>query len=509
MNILVGANEAGKSTVLESIALALSGRLNGKRASDELNPFWFNVKASNAFFDAHAAGQAPNLPEIDIELYLSVGTAGAERLRGINNTKAEDCPGLRLRVVPDPEQVTEISTYLAERGLPRLIPTDLYIIEWRSFANEILTRQPIGLGHTAINIGATRGSSQIDYKLRQLLHDFVTPAESVQIALQYRRARASITDGVLKDVDRRIAEDGGAFGVGLQMDQSANSHWETTVTPHIDNIPFALLGQGKQIATRVALAMSKATDRNQIVLIEEPEMNLTHSSLQVLLSQITTLANGRQLFVTTHSSFVLNRLGFDDLFLLGENGLQSLSAETVSTETIRYFQLQSGFDTLRLVLAEQTVIVEGPSDEMVFNAAFMTVHGFEPREVGIDVVALGTRGKRSLELAQALNKRVVVIRDNDDRAPSHWREAAAEYLQPGRREMFVGEQAGGRTLEVQIANCNDEDILRLVLGLQPGSDVVDFMLNNKTEAAWKLATTAESIVWPSYILDAVEFVHAG
>ena len=39
-NLIVGAKESGKSTLLEAIALALTGRVNGRRASEELNPYW-------------------------------------------------------------------------------------------------------------------------------------------------------------------------------------------------------------------------------------------------------------------------------------------------------------------------------------------------------------------------------------------------------------------------------------------------------------------------------------
>ena len=41
-NLIVGANESGKSTLMEAVALALTGRINGRSASEELNPHWFN-----------------------------------------------------------------------------------------------------------------------------------------------------------------------------------------------------------------------------------------------------------------------------------------------------------------------------------------------------------------------------------------------------------------------------------------------------------------------------------
>ena len=42
LNILVGDNEAGKSTILEAINLSLTGMLNGKSIWNELSQYLFN-----------------------------------------------------------------------------------------------------------------------------------------------------------------------------------------------------------------------------------------------------------------------------------------------------------------------------------------------------------------------------------------------------------------------------------------------------------------------------------
>ena len=39
LNLIAGANESGKSTLMEAITLALTGRINGRWASEELNPY--------------------------------------------------------------------------------------------------------------------------------------------------------------------------------------------------------------------------------------------------------------------------------------------------------------------------------------------------------------------------------------------------------------------------------------------------------------------------------------
>lgn len=227
-----------------------------------------------------------------------------------------------------------------------------------------------------------------------------------------------------------------------------------------------------------------------------------------LLERIGDLAGDRQVFVTTHSPYVLNRLGLDKLRLMHEARVVPLMS-SISADTIKYFKKQSGFDTLRLAIATKAVIVEGPSDEMIFNRAFEEKTGFSPRALGVDVIALGTRGKRALELAKALDKKIAVIRDNDGKAPSHWIADAGKLIETGKREMFIGQNVLHPTLEPQITAINNHLALRSILGLSKDKDVLVYMSKNKTEAAWKISSSTKLVVWPKYIHDAIDFVHAG
>ncbi|KIL41923.1 hypothetical protein SD70_03280 [Gordoniibacillus kamchatkensis] len=50
VNIIVRDNEAGKSTILEAIHLALTGMYNGKYLKNELTQYLFNNDVLNSFF---------------------------------------------------------------------------------------------------------------------------------------------------------------------------------------------------------------------------------------------------------------------------------------------------------------------------------------------------------------------------------------------------------------------------------------------------------------------------
>lgn len=510
INILVGNNEAGKSTVLEIIELTISGRVRGRWAADDLSPYWFNHKTVEVFFNTiNANSELDSLPTIELEVFFCPESKEWGRFQGLHNSLHEDCPGFRMRVLPDPNREDELKEYLAQEEIPRLIPTDLYYIDWRDFAGNTVSRQAPGLGVVSLNSDTIHASRGIDYKLRQLIRDFVTPQESVDIALNHRKSKASVSKDVLSKVNERIIKDGTSFGVTLQMDQSANSNWDVSVVPHLGKTPFQLLGKGRQVITKMALAMNQRVKNTKFVLVEEPENHLSYNEMHKTIDGLRELSNGRQMFVSTHSSFVLNRLGFRNLYLMHNARIATFDSDNITDETVRYFQKISGYDTLRLVIANKVVMVEGPSDEMIFDLAYRQIAGKPPQANGIDVLTLGTSGRRALEIANALDKTIAVIRDNDNKDPGHWEAKVSDLLKKGKREMFIGERRLGRSLEDQMISANTKlGTLRAALGITEDEDLFTYMTGNKTEWAWKLLSSNADVEFPEYIVNAIKFINA-
>ncbi|XAS73394.1 AAA family ATPase [Micrococcaceae bacterium Sec5.1] len=509
MNIVVGGNEAGKSTLLEAISLGLTGRVNGRRAEEEVNPYWFNQDLLAEYFVAVAAGESPAPPEILIELYLDDSTPDVQMLRGVYNSRGQDAPGVSVRIVPSPEYAQEFAAYIQSDPSPDIIPVEYYEVVWKDFSGALIQRRPKGLGLSFIDARTIRSSWGLDFHTREMLSDFIEAKERAAISVAHRNARHEISATALAEVNRRIAAQGARLhdkDLGLHMDQSAGASWETNVVPHVGNVPFALSGQGQQASIKVALAMNRSAADTSYVLIEEPENHLSHTSLTRLIARIETLAGGRQVFITTHSSYVLNRLGLDKLRLLHAGTPTSFSA--VSAETVRYFKRLSGFDTLRIVLATKLVLAEGPSDEMLFERAFIDKHGKTPSDAGIDVMSMsGVALGRALELSAVLGRQVAGIRDNDGKPPEHWESKVAQYLKPGIRQLFIGLPTLGRTLEPQLLNANDEATLRALFDIKDSAKTtLEWMTEHKTESALFLAESSSTIKFPDYLMNAIEFV---
>ena len=60
------------------------------------------------------------------------------------------------------------------------------------------------------------------------------------------------------------------------------------------------------------------------VLIEEAENHLSFSNLNMLIKHISEKRADRRLLVTTHSSFVLNKLGLESVLLFASGKTLSL-----------------------------------------------------------------------------------------------------------------------------------------------------------------------------------------
>jgi putative ATP-dependent endonuclease of OLD family len=509
LNLIVGGNETGKSTLLEAISLALTGRVNGRKASEELNPYWFNTNMVNKFVRLRREGKPAAFPEISIELFLHNRDDLQQLCGAINSEVPTDaCPGVSMRILPNPEYKEELEDWA--KGASSILPVEYYMDDWRTFADEKLTFRPKQLATAVIDSRTLRSTSGIDYHLREILSEHLETSERASISLAYRKVKANMSEGALKDVNKRIDSVHASLHnrpISLAMDQSARTSWETSITPHVDNIPFSMSGQGQQAAIKISLAMNKHADRANFVMVEEPENHLSHTSLNILLSRIQDLSGPQQqIFISTHNSFVLNRLGLDSIILLG-NGAVSKIPE-LNSDTVKYFKKLPGYDTLRLVLADKIVLVEGPSDEIIFERIFKDIFDQRPIECGIDVVSMrGLSLKRCLELCSLLDKKVAALRDNDGIEPAELYEGVEEWLEKSKRQLFIGAIADGNTLEPQLVNFNGEENIRTLLKVQDNVDLAKWMKREKTECAIRIAEADEKITPPEYMRQAAHFIH--
>lgn len=509
LNLIVGGNESGKSTLIEAIALALTGRVNGRKPTEELNPYWFNTGLVKEFVEKRKNGTAVSFPEISIELYFE-GSDDLQQLCGAVNSDipTNACPGISMRIIPNPDYSEELECWAKDPSL--ILPVEYYMDDWRSFADSKVTTRPRQLATAIIDSRTVRSTSGIDYHLREILSDHLEQPDRASISLAFRQVKASMSNDSLKKVNKRIGQLHASLHdqpISLAMDQSARTSWENSVTPHVNEVPFSMSGQGQQAAIKICLAMNKHSDKSKYVMAEEPENHLSHTSLTTLLKRMASLSGEQQqIFISTHSSYVLNRLGLDSILIMGSDNTLRLS--DLAPDTVSYFKKLPGYDTLRMALANKVVLVEGPSDEIIFERIFKDIHGKRPMEYGIDILSMrGISLKHCLEFCAALNKTVAALRDNDGINPVELRTDVEQWLVEGRRDLFIGNMDKGETLEPQLVHFNGEEKLREILNIKDHADLSKWMRREKTECAIRISESDHTIVPPEYMRVAAEFIN--
>jgi putative ATP-dependent endonuclease of the OLD family len=505
VNIIVGDNGVGKSTLIEAINLALTSRLRGNGLSAELSPFLFSQAATRRYIDGLRANEKPAPPEILIEVYFADDDKHAS-LKGTNNLLGEDCPGVRLKVVLDDGLSDSYQAYVADPEKIELVPSEYYTWEWLAFSGNPIRNARNIPDASLIDATVIRLQNGADHYMQQIIGQHLAPGERVELSRLYRSLRETFAGfSAIGDINAKLAgshDDISNRSLSLSIDISQRAAWERSLVPHLDSLPFQVVGSGEQSSLKIMLALNRKVEDSHIILVEEPENHMSFSSLNMLMGKIAKRCVGKQVLVTTHSSYVLNKLGLGNLILLTPT--HGVRITDLQTDTVNYFKKLPGYDTLRLVLAKRVILVEGPSDELVVQRAYLDVYGKLPIEDGVDIFSLDAlAAKRFLDIAVPLERSVVIVTDNDGDAA----KAAAKYAGYTNNSFVricIG-KGDARTLEPQLLAANGRAVINNVLNKNYKTDeeLLKHMEGNKTDCALTIFESAQTITMPEYIRDAI------
>ena len=303
LNVIVGNNECGKSTLLEAIHLTLSGQLNGRPLVTELHPHLFNQAAVREYIEALQAGSVAPPPTILIELYF-VDIPELAKCKGTNNSLKENVPGVTLIIEFNEDYNAEYASYVADPKLIRTVPIEYYSIRLRTFADSEVTPRAIPIKTSLINASTIRNNAAASRYVVDNMKDSLSRKEQVDLALSYRLMRDRFLDEAkVAAINAELAKKKGKISsktLSVSLDTSSRTSWETGVMPQLDEIPMTLVGKGEQNSVKIKLALETSAE-SHLVLIEEAENHLSHSNLNALIEHISKNQADRQLLITTHS----------------------------------------------------------------------------------------------------------------------------------------------------------------------------------------------------------------
>lgn len=512
VNILVGNNESGKSTIIEAINLALTGVIRGKYLKNNLSQYLFNTHIVDEYLAAIKSRENPSLPSITIELFFNDDYS---RFEGNGNSERKTECGVILKIEFDNDYQGEYEELISSPDEITTIPIEYYKITWKSCARESVTSRSIPLKSVIIDSTSNRYKNGSDIYISRIIRDDLEDKEKVELSQAYRKMKQSfMQDSSVEAINKKIIEKSKLTDkkLNISVDLSTQNSWETSLMTYLDKVPFHQIGMGEQciVKTNLALEHHKSKEAN-LILLEEPECHLSHTKLNSLMKNITESCDNKQIIITTHSSFIANKLGLDNLLLINEQLVTRLS--DLTEDTYNFFKKLPGYQTLRIIFCRKAVLVEGDSDELVFQKAYMKENGGKlPIEDGIDVISVGTSFKRFLDIAEKIDKSVIVITDNDGDYENKILKKYEDYKDIQCIKICADSRENLNTLEPQFvdANLNSLETLCEVIKLdyskyETVEKITSYMTNNKTTWALRLFESDKEIEYPQYIKDAVEW----
>ncbi len=531
INVLAGNNDSGKSTILEALHLVLSGTYRGASLNQALTQDLFNVDNVNCYFNTLKCGSAVMPPLIRIEAtFDGKDVHQIAKFEGDYNAGKQKQSGIGILFSLNREEFgSEFDQYV--KGLEgNALPIEYYRVKRYTFARSGLVTSSLKLRSCLIDSsGFSRTGSQQSY-ISHLAKDVLDHDGQISVLQAYRHSRLQFNECNAVSAANKVLSDKvnslSGKAVSFRSDMGNKRAWESGVVAALDSISFSHAGAGSQNMVEVELALAKNSENgSNVILLEEPEAHLSHASLNKLLNGICDELNSQQAVITTHSSFVANKLYLGNLLMVGPDGTTTSLRNGCTDDTYHFFEKLPGYSTLRFLLCKACFLVEGDSDELIVQRAYMDSHnGRLPIQDGIEVISVGNSGSRFLQLADAVSQFAVALTDNDGNIEARENQYKAYSLlgkgkpdEDARVAVSFPERLLNRgsidgysynTLEPELVEANGVDCVNQILrkSYNTRDNLLQYMKSHKTECAYEFFKTGTEVTWPDYITRAIDFI---
>ena len=512
-NIFVGENDSGKSSILEAIEILSTGKLNGCLFSKQIKANLFNYNVRREYIESLSDIKSLKIPpKIIIEAYFESDEA---EYQGSENELCDNCTGIRVNVEINQEN-SVIYKKLLIAGEIYDIPVELYTVSYHYFNGDPVAFRFGPLKTFFIDTTRKDYSNVVDRFVSENITTYLNPQEQLDLSTAYRKCRNdfhqneivnSLNESVKKFV--HIANK----SLTLDLKEENSEEWKKQMSVVVDDIPFENIGFGSQNTIKIELALKNSENQSNLVLMEEPENNLSFSNLSKLVQHVEE-SKGKQVFITTHSSYVVNKLNLNNILLVNNGIVNSFSS--ITPETVNYFRKLPGYNTLRIILSSKSILVEGPTDELIIQRAYKDEYNRLPSEDGVDIIVVDSLAfKRYCEIAELLHKKIIIVTDNDSNIQKNINKKYSEYIDSEYVDFVYETNECLNTIEPSVleVNCIDgvpTEKFKLAISKNNSqidkskSEILNYMLNNKTEWAIRVFDFEDKINYPEYIKNAIK-----
>lgn len=405
--LLVGSNNAGKTTILEALDLALGpDRNQGPNTIDEHDFFrgnYYEYRPAQNDLDQEGGERKDRdaiYPEIKIIVVLGnlnedefarfrkhLEPWDHERFCPLHPDEASDRTlsptdyvlrvGFRGWYNPEEDDFETLSYFLA----PEYPSGDVDTLGRRS-------KQAIGFLYLrSVRTGRRAATLERGSLLETLLRERTEGTQIWETVLRGLRTASDLFDGnedvraALDEIERSMSEliplARGGPASGVRVGRLTRQHLRETLTYYLASresqhlLPFDRLGSGTAnvmvFALLTAIARAK---KNVIFAMEEPEIALAPHIQRAIIGKLRNIS--AQAIVTSHSPYVAELFVPDNVIVIRRDGEGTVTAATASAgDDIKEKMLRTEFRTrfAEGLLARSVILVEGITELWALPAA--------------------------------------------------------------------------------------------------------------------------------------------
>ncbi|WP_180676355.1 ATP-dependent nuclease [Leuconostoc citreum] len=521
MNIIVGDNGVGKSTILEGIETVLRLKNNNSIYHDDtLFANYINISEKIKFESNKTIwSDVKKLPKIIIIAELELNTFIPKYLKFNGNYIPDNTDdwglgdtGIYFEYKFDEDYSSEYLEYIKNISSQEEdsfnIPFEFYKADWRTFGSEYYKPNQDPLKSIIIDNSNWTGDP-FNAFAKQLFRTFDVK-EQKSMKTQFR-----------KNVSKLFSE---SEDYKLQINPNITKLESILDVTNNQQISIRHLGSGKENQIKTSLALEN--QNTSLVLIEEPENHLSSGNTRSQINNIKNNQGDAQLIVTTHNSQIVTKLGIKNIIWIQHSNkddqVNPKKFDNLSVSTRRFFDKKDDLNFLSLINYSYTILVEGAAEYILMQTFIKKVLGesYDTLYPKIEVISFEGRFYDPFaELSQLTNGKTLILTDNDhDSERIKSINTINDQNKDKGTKIFFGEDTEDEwTFEACIYKENKDFIENNKLFTQrPRADDdfpdrpkrLNYMLKHKTEVALEMIRYFEEdkMVIPKYISEGIKWV---
>lgn len=491
INLLIGENESGKSTILQAIDLLLSGSRN--RVESIGLEYLFNKDVIKEFFKTK---KYEDLPTLEVEIFLD--KVDDNTYWGKNNSLNSNLFGISLICKPNNDLGKEIKEILEQKE--ENFPFEFYSINFYKFGGNPYLGFTRKFKHILLDHSNINNDYATNHYIKTLYSSSVTTINKQIQSNEYRKLKKQFKDSTLHEINKSIPENKYEFS----LKSHSKSSLENDLTIIENDIDIIHRGKGRQCFIKTEYALSKNENELDFILLEEPENHLSHLNMHLLIERIN-LSKNKQIFIATHNNLICSRLDLRNAIFVNNSDV-NVNLAKLKDDTSKFFIKAPNKNLLEFILSKKVILVEGDAEYILLEKFFESIYSQKPYLHDIHIISVGgTSFKRYLEISILLNIKTAVIRDNDKNYQKNCIENYTKYISNYSKIFFENDDLL-HTFEVSLYSNNKALCDSTFATKLRNRTVQEYMLSEKTEAAYSLLASKNKIVVPQYIKNAFEWL---